>query len=388
MHTIWFRDRRPTRYDLALGLVTGGAVGLSGTTGLGPGGVDLRSFDILAAVLVIAITAAIIVRRRYPVPAGIVNLTSMLLWFYLGYYGRIVLVVPIIVCVTLTIVLGRWSGILAGLLVIGFGVVTIRLIFDDQRVVDYSATAVLLTVTSVAFGEAIRYYVAWRKAMTERVAQLERERDANAARLVNEERLRIAYEIHDVIAHSIASISVQAGVASHVIDRRPDKAKEALDAIKQTSTEALRELRSVLGALRSENTDPDDRHPAASLRRLPELTRMVEAAGLHTAMTVVGEPATLPAAVELAAYRIVQEALTNVVRHARASKVAIEVEYRSDAVSITVDDDGPGNSGNSGGAGSGLAGMRERARTLGGTLEAVRVSGGFRVSCRLPVVAP
>lgn len=388
MHAVWFRDRRPNRYDLALGLVTGGAIGVSGITGIGPGGVDLRGFDLVAAVLAIAITVAIILRRRYPVPAAIVNLTSMLLWFYLGYYGRTVLVVPIIVCVTLTITLGRWSGILAGLLVIAFGVGTIRLIYSDQRVFDYAGIAVMLTITSVAFGEAIRYYLAWRKAMNERVAQLERERDANAARLVNEERLRIAYEIHDVIAHTIASISVQAGVASHVIDRRPDKAKEALDAIKQTSTEALRELRSVLGALRSENTDPDDRHPAASLGRLPELTRMVEAAGLHTAVTVVGEPAMLPAAVELAAYRIVQEALTNVVRHARASKVAIEVDYQPDAVSITVNDDGPGNSGNSGGAGSGLAGMRERARTLGGTLDAVRVSDGFRVSCRLPMVAP
>ncbi|WP_163567501.1 sensor histidine kinase [Fodinicola feengrottensis] len=153
--------------------------------------------------------------------------------------------------------------------------------------------------------------------MTERVAQLERERDAEAARLVNEERLRIAYEVHDVIAHSIASISVQAGVASHVIDRRPEKAKESLDAIKQTSTEALGELRSVLGALRSQDANLDERHPAASLRRLPELTRMAEAAGLHATVTVLGEPATLPAAVELAAYRIVQEALTNVVRHAR-----------------------------------------------------------------------
>jgi signal transduction histidine kinase len=388
MHAVWFRDRRPNRYDLALGLVTGGLIALNGITGIGPGGVDLRGFDLVAALLVIAMTAAIIVRRRYPVPAAVVNLTSMLLWFYLGYFGRVVLVVPIIVCVTLTIVLGRWSGILAGLLTIAFGVATIRLIYTDQRAVDYSVTAVLLAMTSVAFGEAIRYYVAWRKAMTERVEQLERERDANATRLVNEERLRIAYEIHDVIAHSIASISVQAGVASHVIDRRPEKAKEALDAIKQASSEALRELRSVLGALRSEDTDPDDRHPAASLRRLPELTAMVEAAGLHTAVIVTGEPATLPAAVELAAYRIVQEALTNVVRHARASKVAIEVEYRPDAVTITVDDDGSGNSTNSGGAGSGLAGMRERARTLGGTLEAGPVAGGFRVSCRLPVVTP
>jgi len=191
-----------------------------------------------------------------------------------------------------------------------------------------------------------------------------------------------------VVAHSIASISVQAGVASHVIDRHPEKAKEALDAIKQTSSEALRELRSVLGALRSDSADPDERHPAASLGRLPELTRMVEAAGVRAEVTVTGAPTALPAAVELAAYRIVQEALTNVVRHAGASKVAIELAYQTDALRITVNDDGSGrDSAGSDGSGSGLAGMRERARTLGGQLEAGRIAGGFRVACQLPVLS-
>ncbi|WP_163567502.1 hypothetical protein [Fodinicola feengrottensis] len=148
MNAAWFRDRRPSRYDLALGLVTGGVIAFNGITGIGLGGVDLRRFDVVGALLVAAVTAATILRRRYPVPTAVTNLTCMLLWFLLGFYGRVILIVPIIVCVTLTIVLGRWSGILAGLLTIGFGTGTIRLLFSDHRFVDYSVIAVLLALSS------------------------------------------------------------------------------------------------------------------------------------------------------------------------------------------------------------------------------------------------
>ncbi len=351
---------------------------------MGPAGVDSRAFDWGAALLVAAVVAAVLARRRHPVPAGVLGLCAMIAWFAFGYHGKVVLAVSVIVCVTLTIVLGRWSGVFAGLLTMAAGLGSIWTLFEGSEAIEYSVNAILLTTTSVAVGEAIRYYLAWRASMFEQVAYLERERAAEAARLVHEERLRIAYEVHDVIAHSIASISVQAGVAAYVLERRPEKAKEALDAIKQTASGTLRELRLVLGALRADDGDPDDRDPVASLDRLPELTRMARTAGLRTDVTVVGAPTVLPTAIELAAYRIIQEALTNVIRHAGASAVAIELAYRTDELHVTVSDNGSGTT-DFEGSGSGIAGMRERARTLGGRLDAGRFDGGFRVVCRLPV---
>ncbi len=346
---------------------------------MGPAGVDRRPFDLLAGALLLLMSASLLVRRRYPVPAAVVAIGTTFAWFGAGYYGRAVIAVPMIVCVTLTVVLGRWWGVAAGALTTASGIAVIQAVFDSPHAYDYSINAVLILTTSVAVGEAIRYYLAWRKEMLDRVARAERDRDAEAARLVNEERLRIAYEVHDVVAHTIASISVQAGVAAHVLDRRPEKAREALEAIKKTSTEALRELRGVVGALRSDGAEEH----SPSLGRLPELTGMVEAAGVRARLSVTGEVSALPAAVELAAYRIVQEALTNVVRHAKASEVTIELSYRPDFLRITVEDDGTAAESPSGN-GNGLAGMRERARTLGGRFDAGRVTTGFRVACELP----
>jgi signal transduction histidine kinase len=376
---LWIRDRRPGWADLVLALAVGALVSFNGLTEIGPVGVDRRPFDLLAGAIVLLTIAALLVRRQFPVPAATLALGTTFAWFLAGYHGRAILVVPVVVCVTLTVVLGRWWGVATGALIAVSGTVVIRAIFEGREADAYTVNALLLSVSSVAIGEAIRYYVAWRKEMLERVARAERDRDAEAARLVNEERLRIAYEVHDVVAHTIASISVQAGVAAHVIDRRPEKAKEALEAIKKTSTEALRELRGVVGALRSDGAEP--RSP--SLGRLPELTGMVEAAGVRAELSVTGEATALPAAVELAAYRIVQEALTNVVRHAKASKVTIELVYQPDFLRITVEDDGTGD-GLAENGGNGLAGMRERARTLGGRLDTGRAATGFRVACELP----
>lgn len=379
MRELWIRDRRPGWPDLMLALAIGALVTFNGVTDIGPAGVDQQPFDVLGVVLVLLTSAALLTRRRFPLPAATVALGATFAWFIAGYHGRSILIVPVVICITLTVILGRWWGVAAGALLASSGTVVIHSIFEGREADAYTVNALLLSVSSVAIGEAIRYYVAWRKEMLERVARAEHDRDAEAARLVNEERLRIAYEVHDVVAHTIASISVQAGVAAHVIDRRPEKAKEALEAIKKTSTEALRELRGVVGALRSDGAQPR----SASLGRLAELTGMVEAAGVRAELSVTGEATALPPAVELAAYRIVQEALTNVVRHAKASKVAIELAYRPDFLRITVEDDGAGG-GSPDDGGNGLTGMRDRARTLGGKLDAGRVATGFRVACELP----
>jgi signal transduction histidine kinase len=212
--------------------------------------------------------------------------------------------------------------------------------------------------------------------------------DAHAAerQAAADEKARIARELHDVIAHSVSVIVVQAGAAGDVFDTHPDQARTALHAIESTGREALAELRRLLGAVvPGEAESPSALAPQPGLGRLDELAGQVRAAGLDVAVTVDGLPPALPAGIDLSAYRIVQEALTNTLRHARARSVEVTIRGRSGAVEIEVVDDGrPPRT--SDGAGFGIIGMRERATVLGGTLEAGPTAhGGFRVHALLPL---
>jgi signal transduction histidine kinase len=207
--------------------------------------------------------------------------------------------------------------------------------------------------------------------------------------LVDAERLRIARELHDVVAYSFATINIQAGAAVHVKDDRPEEMAEALRAIRALSTEASRELRAILGVLR--RVDGADAEPARrELDRLDALAASITSAGLPTQVVRSGRPRPLPQAVDLAAYRIVQEALTNALRHAGPASASVSVDYGPDRLTLTIVDDGPGAAPAipepSAGSGHGIAGMRERARAIGGELEAgPRRFGGFRVSASLPL---
>ncbi|MER7507995.1 sensor histidine kinase [Streptomyces lavendulae] len=212
------------------------------------------------------------------------------------------------------------------------------------------------------------------------------ERAAAARRRADEERLRIAREIHDVLAHSISVINVQAGVGLALLDTDPEQARTALTTIKAASKEALGEVRQVLDTLRAPGAAP--RAPAPGLDRLPELLEQAEAAGLTVTAATEGRPRTLPPGADLAAFRILQEALTNVVRHSGSRTARIRLAWRPDGLELRVDDDGPATGDPAGGSGNGLAGMRERAAALGGTIEAgPRPDGGFRVIARLPPTA-
>jgi signal transduction histidine kinase len=210
-----------------------------------------------------------------------------------------------------------------------------------------------------------------------------------ATGLVEAERLRIARELHDVVAYSFAAINVQAGAAVHVRDGHPEQMAEALLAIRAVSTEASRELRAILGTLRRvDDAEPD--RPRHELGRLDALAATVTSAGLPTRVAISGRPRPLPEAIDLAAYRIVQEALTNALRHAGPASASVSVRYERDRVTLTVLDDGLGGAGSaskpSAGSGHGLAGMRERAVAVGGELEVgPRRFGGFRVSASLPL---
>ncbi|MFE9661236.1 histidine kinase [Streptomyces sp. NPDC005955] len=212
------------------------------------------------------------------------------------------------------------------------------------------------------------------------------ERRAAAHRRADEERLRIARELHDVLAHSISVINVQAGVGLALLDSDPEQARTALTTIKGASKEALGEVRQVLDALRTPGTAP--LAPAPGIDRLPELAEQAARAGLAVEVTTEGTPRPLPPGTDLAAFRIVQEALTNVVRHSGSRRARVLVRYGDDRhLLLLVDDDGPATAAEAGGSGNGLAGMRERAAALGGTIEAgARPDGGFRVGADLPLV--
>jgi signal transduction histidine kinase len=258
-----------------------------------------------------------------------------------------------------------------------------------------------LALAALFLGWALASHRAYIAEIEARALQAERTREDEAQRQVDAERLRIARELHDVLAHGIATISVQAGVAAHVLQAQPEHAAEALRTIKATSNDALRELRDILGVLRQ----ADEVEPREPTPRLSQIDRLIDAtsdAGVPTQVQISGERRPLPATVELAAYRIVQESLTNVLRHAAGASALVAIRYGREEMTLSIDDDGcerqramlaassPVRAANSDqrAPGHGIRGMRERVHALGGELDAgPRAGGGFRVSARLPLSA-
>ncbi|WP_428986129.1 histidine kinase [Streptomyces pyxinae] len=261
---------------------------------------------------------------------------------------------------------------------------------------------------AAAAGDAVRSRRAFVDAIRERAERAERTREEEARRRVAEERLRIARDLHDVVAHHIALVNVQAGVAAHVMDRRPDQAKEALAHVRQASRSALDELRATVGLLRQSGDPEAPTEPAPGLGVLDELLNTFRRAGLPVELARTDQGLRLPAAVDLAAYRIVQEALTNVRKHAGpAARAEVSVVRAGRTIEVTVLDDGspkapprapaaardstpkapPGTPAAArDGGGHGLLGMRERVAALGGSLATgPRYGGGFRVQAILPV---
>ncbi|MGW2820266.1 sensor histidine kinase [Streptomyces sp. NPDC001443] len=238
-------------------------------------------------------------------------------------------------------------------------------------------------------GDAVRSRRAVVQAIRDRADRAERTREEEARRRVAEERLRIARDLHDVVAHHIALVNVQAGVAAHVMDKRPDQAKEALAHVREASRSALNELRATVGLLRQSGDPEAPTEPAPGLDRLDELAGTFRNAGLQVEVARADQDTALPAAVDLAAYRVIQEALTNVQKHAgSAAKAEVSVVRVGPHIEVTVLDDGrPARDGVPGtGGGHGLLGMRERVTALRGTLTTgPRYGGGFRVHAILPV---
>ncbi|MEV8507097.1 sensor histidine kinase [Actinoplanes sp. NPDC051475] len=237
---------------------------------------------------------------------------------------------------------------------------------------------------AMVLGNAARSRAAYIAEMTKVNAERARAHQEQERRQASDERLRIARELHDVLGHHLSLINVQAGVGLHLMDNRPEQAREALTAIKTASAEALREVRAVLGVLRPEE-EAAPRQPALGLDRLADLTAD---AGLPVSTTTAGERRPLPAEVDRAAYRIVQEALTNVRRHAAADGAEVAIEYAPAELRLRIRNDGTAVAAEPDGAGSGIAGMRARAESLGGTLSAGPLpEGGYLVAATLPTAA-
>ncbi|MCF4137940.1 sensor histidine kinase [Streptomyces sp. Tue 6430] len=237
-------------------------------------------------------------------------------------------------------------------------------------------------------GDAVRSRRAVVRAIRERAERAERTREEEARRRVAEERLRIARDLHDVVAHHIALVNVQAGVAAHVMDKRPDQAKEALAHVREASRSALNELRATVGLLRQSGDPEAPTEPAPGLDRLDELAGTFRNAGLPVEVARADHGTALPAAVDLAAYRVIQEALTNVRKHAGPeARAEVSVVRVGPHIEVTVLDDGPGGApAPQDGGGHGLLGMRERVTALRGALTTgPRYGGGYRVHAILPV---
>jgi signal transduction histidine kinase len=373
---------RPT--DLAV-VVLVGVVQLALTSLAAHRQPERQALDLVAYLLLAAGPVALFWRWRSPALVLGVVMAASVLYFALGYpYGPawLALIVAIWTAVTGGARRAAWVTAFVGLA----AYFVLAAVFDrGAPVASVPAVLAHLGWLLVVLAGAV---VA--TASRQRRQAAERTRAEEARRRAGEERMRIARELHDVLAHNISLINVQAGVALHLMDEQPGQSRSALVAIKQASNDALGELRSVLDVLRQGDEAPP-RTPASGLAHLERLVAGAEATGLQVRTRVEGTPRPLPAGTDLAAYRIVQESLTNVTRHAGPASATVLVAYGGKDLTVQVDDDGRGPSaagetGTAKGNGNGIRGMRERVAALGGELTTgPRPGGGFRVRARLPL---
>ena len=366
--------------DAAIALVVA-VVGVAGTLALDVSRGEDRPVDALALALVLAAALALVPRRRWPLPvfAAVAVLTAVYLAF--GYpYGPIFLA---FVIAAYTVARHRPLSRSVPASAAALAILLVHLFTHPTALPGLLGLGPVTAWVVVPFAIGVTVRLS-REAAARARAEAVRQR-------VDAERLRVAQEVHDVVGHGLAAIKMQADVALHVLARRPEQAEIALNAISRTSTEALDELRATLAVVRRDRAagDPDEaRSPAPGLYRLEELRQRMGRAGLRVALDVSGEPGELPAAVQLAGYRVVQESLTNVLRHGDTkrgdTKVAsVSVHHEEAAVRIVVSNPISGLPGRDGGLG--IPGMRERVTALGGQFSAGPTADGrFEVSARIP----
>jgi signal transduction histidine kinase len=378
------RALRPPAFDVALAL---GCIAVAISVGRETHDRWLP-FDTTAYLLTVLANAPVAFRRRAPVAVTIVCMAGWFASITAGYwpavnvYGCMVGLYTVSATrpprVALTVgAVGALEWIYAGLLA------------DLITLPSVAAQAVVFTGVIWKFGDSSRQLEIRNRELAEVTAELRREQADRAYRAVADERMRIAAELHDVVAHHTSVISVQAGMAEYVFDTERQTARGALAVIAATSREAQQELRRMLSLLRRPVPEADGGSATApGLARLHELVDRVRAAGVPAEVTVSGRRRQLPPGLDLCAYRVAQESLTNVLKHAGAAPTTVALEYRPDNFVLRVRDRGPRTAvrGVPAGSGHGLVGMRERAKLYGGTLTAGPLAeGGFEVVLTLPL---
>ncbi|RSN57645.1 sensor histidine kinase [Actinomadura sp. WAC 06369] len=384
--------KRALLVDAAVAAGVGTAVALAAVRADEPGG---RSPELAGWLLALATVGLLLVRRRFPVGvlAGLAVLTVG--YNAAGFSG---------IGFTWPMLAGLYTAAAAGRLAVAVAVGaalaaldTGWLLLADRLpllpVLGMALPGVVASGLAVALGDAVRSRRRLAAETREQLRRAAREREREVRRAVVEHRLRIAREIHDVTAHTLAVVAVQINVAADALPDEPAEASRALETAREVSREAMAELHGAVRVLRAPGEDPDGEPPmpAPRLADLPGLVDGYRGAGLTAVLREAGAPADVPAAVGLTAYRIVQEALANVARHAGAAHAEVAVEYAPGAVRVRVSDDGRGagagpGAGRGDGGGHGLAGLAERAAGVGGTLTAgPGPSGGWVVDARLPL---
>ncbi|WP_336213226.1 sensor histidine kinase [Nonomuraea sp. LPB2021202275-12-8] len=365
----------------------------------------LTDLGYLGYVLLVVSGVVVVVRRRWPVPVFVTAALASLVYYTLdfpdgpGWLGLFVALYTVAAYGD-----GRRSLVIAGVgtSVLAIGWLVAAADIEPRAAIGWVYFRIGASVMSAALGESVRSRQVIAAEAQERAEFAERTREEEARARVDAERLRIAREVHDTVAHAIAIINVQSGVTAHVLDKRPEMAREALRAIEQTSSRALREMRAILGVLRDDGDD-DGRGPYPGLGQIDELAAKAREAGLDVKLEETSPAAPLPSAVGSAAYRIVQESITNVVRHVGPTRVTVALSPGIEALEIRVTDEGrragpghdsadprlpaphPSGMGSSAKPGRGIVGMRERCQLLGGELDAGPIPGGFEVRARLPL---
>jgi signal transduction histidine kinase len=370
----------PPLADLAIAVVV--AVFTGGDAASNSSG--YRQDDWVTWLLFAVSIAALLVRSRWPVAVAVVTGAACAGWALYGHIGEL-LNLPVMVALYAVAVQGERrrtvrTAVIASLV---SGVVAVIAGIDVVQPQGAPLTEMLWPLIPLLLGEAVRGRRELTAEYAARAERAEAERDREALRRVEQERVRIARELHDVVAHTVSAMTVQAGLAIDALDSRPEVARAAMRQVRASGKEAVRELRATVGVLRADGVPRTD--PAPRLAQLDELVERVRATGLSVSLHADTGGREPPQLVELAAYRIVQEALTNVIKHADARHVAVSVGTDGDRVTVEVTDDGTAQS-TVQGDGFGLIGMRERAAAAGGGVEAGPVpGGGWRVHATLPV---
>jgi signal transduction histidine kinase len=343
----------------------------------------------LALVLGLAAAVTLVLRRRAPTATLVVSGGLVLGLFAIDHAaGAVAVIAPAVALYTLALTRGRRH--LVGGVVAAAAAVIVADIFLTRNhahaLTLQTAAHVALVAIPVLAAEALRNRRSYVRLLLERLDLAERTREEEAQRRAEQERLRIARDLHDVVAHTLTTINVQAGVAGHLLDRDPGHARTALATIESASHEALEELRTILGVLRESGNSNAPLEPLPDLAAAEALIEQARTTGLRVSLEIEGKhPLRVSEAVQVAAFRILQESLTNARRHAPGAACQVNLAYGSDRLRLAIENETQHSTGANGtNPGVGILGMRERATALGGTLDAQRSGELFRVVAELP----